>query len=453
MRIDTGCMERFGVFLLVLGWSWFAVQAVGQDKETLGTKVMGNGDVISLTWDAKHPWDAEMMGRGANLMAEYMTANRGAVSERLKSGKTLGPGSRLIQFTLPDHLTNEPKGAVCLYFLLGNQHVLPIRKVSAQARDTSRFRYMPWEDSAQSTTVFVRHKESVDWLRNAVQHSQTQLSEKQRSMAAQGWTNPGACEQASVSSFGMSAVPADVLPVAQHEAAARRVCSSRVTWNQRKVDRSFAEASTEEEKQNALRLASAFVQEPEIIGVYLVQLEKAAGGRDSNLLLRRRQFNEFSADYKRWSGSAMDYKNPVFGQFDDEFQVQSLVRMSSLRVLAKLLKMPKDKDPDYADIAGFVGGSLEAYSRCVTDGQSQLRTKLNTWNELQTKAPELEARARVQMVQACRKGFDDLDVMKADVKKFQIQLEEEERVRPPDTTSTTVLARPVVLNTAACSVQ
>ena len=52
---------------------------VAQNRETLETDVSVNGNEVTLKWSKKHPWDAELIARGASLYAEYRTARSAGV--------------------------------------------------------------------------------------------------------------------------------------------------------------------------------------------------------------------------------------------------------------------------------------------------------------------------------------------------------------------------------------
>jgi hypothetical protein len=71
---------------------------------------------------------------------------------------------------------------------------------------------------------------------------------------------------------------------------------------------------------------------------------------------------------------------------------------------------------------GYVGGALEAYSRCVVDDQKELRTKYDAWQQLQKDAPGLAEQAHNELVASCRRQFTALDQLRADKVSLEAQL-------------------------------
>ena len=113
-----------------------------QSRETLETAVSVAGSEVTVKWSKKHPWDAELIARGISLFAEYRTARgsgleclqpRAGTTARVPGGAAasgcfagnpvLRGEDRTIRFQLPEVLTAEPVGQVCLQFRLADQRL------------------------------------------------------------------------------------------------------------------------------------------------------------------------------------------------------------------------------------------------------------------------------------------------------------------------------------------
>ena len=105
--------------------------------------------------------------------------------------------------------------------------------------------------------------------------------------------------------------------------------------------------------------------------------------------------------------------------------------------------------PNATDVRGFIGGSLEAYDRCVADGKSQLAVNYQTSLELQKTAASLRQRVRAETVQECRAGLTKLDALQAELARYQQELADSERAAAP-AVSAALPTRTVDLNDSAC---
>ena len=404
----------FPLLLCVALWAGF-------NKKTLGTKVTANGDVIVLDWDKEHPWDAQFTS-GVTLFAEYLTSARGLVAERLSNARPIAPGQRSIHFRLPGTLTNAPVGPVCLYFKVG-QRILPVRAANAQGDETARFRNQQWEASAVSQVSRVEHERKLEQLRKSLAAAENTLRASEDQLSKKGWQSRQACDAIPAPSFAESQKPADVFPVTEHEQLSRRICVSRVVWGQVYVKGRI-------KPEYRLSVDTGFVQPPAILESFL-RFATEGTPVNENTQIRNRQLAEFWADWRKWSDSAPGYKNPAFGQYDDHLDLQDL-STATVNGLFRLnndfqLELATDRKTDPALLMGFVGASLEAYSRCVVDGQHQLAAKLLAWSEMQERAPQLAARAREELAGSCRKQFDDIARFTAAKASLETELADEEK--------------------------
>ena len=88
--MPTSC----GLFACAILIGTVAIGASGawaQDKNSLDTKVVAEGGTITLSWDKKHPWDADMLARGVSLLAEYKTRSNGGSGGAAPESNANGP--------------------------------------------------------------------------------------------------------------------------------------------------------------------------------------------------------------------------------------------------------------------------------------------------------------------------------------------------------------------------
>ncbi len=88
-------------------------------------------------------------------------------------------------------------------------------------------------------------------------------------------------------------------------------------------------------------------------------------------------------------------------------------------------------------ILGYVGGALEAYSRCVVDDQKELKTKYDAWQQLQHNAPALAEQAHTELVASCQRQFSTLDKLRNDKISLETQLRQASAVLRTAPTSPT----------------
>jgi hypothetical protein len=395
------------------------------DRQTMFTTVEGDGSTIRLQWDKKHPWDAELSSRGATLIAEYANHDGRIVGERLTSARETSTGSHAMEFRLPAGLTQSPEGPVCLYFAVG-AHILPLRQPGPSVPETARFRDAAWESSAAASTEAAGRQRRLAELQSAAATAANAVQTAEENLAARQWSSRAACDSLRAPSFTLPQKPPDVLPADEHEQASRRTCTRRVrSWQE--------ELAGAIQKIGVTRLnpryCVQFAGDPQTLAE-LMQYVRAKSGADTGVLAQReRQLAQMEADWDRWASSSDTYV-PPFGEKDDHLSLQDIDQEAGVRILKAgsdgRLHLAVGANPDTRLVSGYVGASLEAYSRCVVDGQKELAAKLAAWEEMQARAPALASAAQTQLTNSCRKSFDDLDTLRSNQVAITAKLTAEE---------------------------
>jgi hypothetical protein len=379
--------------------------------------------VITLVWDKKHPWDADLMAHGVTLVAEFKTQSYGLASQKLQSAAAAGQ-NRTLSFHLPAVLSAAPEGPVCLYFQTANQKILPIRKAGGSGGDASRFRYTAWE-----TITVPRSRQRADAAKvNALKHEigakQAQLDKQEKDIAESKLTTVQACQNIPAPSFAAKDRPISVVDPSAQESVARRVCVSRVVWEHTWLLTHLANVPSEKRPAFYEALTPSYVLEP-AVAAFLMRLPSDRGA-SSEIAQRQRQLVEYKRDWDQWAKSAPDYQPPLGGKTEMDFlEVQSTAAEVGKRLLPQIeeaeLHTPHHAGASAQDIAGFVGASLEAYSRCVVDGKTELKTRYEAWVEGQQRAPELALRAQKQLIGECNARLATRDKTKLELDALQHQ--------------------------------
>lgn len=446
---------RLWVPLLLLSTMGF-----GQDKSmrnTVGTRLTATSEKIVLDWDPKHPWSADI-ARGANLMAEYDTRSQGIVLQSLAQGKAPGGSATSMQFVLPETLTASPVGPVCLFVRLSNNKVLPVRKADQGHSDTSRFRDLSWEVVAASHTGLAEHKRFLSELQAAADNADRLLELKRKSLDKIGWSQGGGCKNIVAPSFASETKPDDVLPLEQQPSAARRACITRVLGAQLEMQKRIQRADDDHKADIFLTDMTTAVMPPDLSNYLLDVLTRSK----LDLSTRRLQLAEFQKDWDTYSKNPEDREHPILGNVRDEISLQAITSAIGRDKemipiwLAFLTHKPASSLTEKIDpekIAGFAGGELEAYSRCVVDSQKQLRSKLDQWEINLADAPRLKEMARQELIASCEKESASLARLVAAQTAAHDRLSQAQQTQPSNATETTLQASGKNLNAFACSVQ
>jgi hypothetical protein len=433
----------------------------GQDKsmrDTLGTRLTATSETIVLDWDPKHPWSADI-ARGANLMAEYDTKTQGVVLQSLAQGKATGGSVTSMRFVLPEALTVSPVGPVCLFVRLSNSKVLPVRKPDQSHSDTSRFRDQSWEVAATSHTGLAEQKRFLSELQAASDNADRQLELKRQSLGKIGWSEGGGCKSIVAPSFASATKPDDVLPLERQPAAARRACVTRALGAQLDMQRAMQRADSDDHKVDILLRYMTMAVMPPDLSDYLLSVLSSSKLDLSN---RRRQLVEFQRDWDTYSKNPEDRGHPILGDVRDDISLQAITSeigqdKEMIPVwIAFLTHKPASSligkiNPE--KVAGFAGGELEAYSRCVVDSQKQLRSKLDQWEINLADAPRLNEMARQELIASCEKDSASLPTLVAAQNAAHDRLSKAQQTQPSRATGTTLSASGKTLNAFACSVQ
>jgi hypothetical protein len=395
-----------------------AALASAQSRDTLETLVSVAGDEVTFKWSKKHPWDAALVAQGVSLYAEYRTARgpgleclqtRGAAAGARVPGAGAGGNcfagnpvlrseDRTIRFQLPEALTAEPLGPVCLQLRLPDQRLLPIRRANKLGEDTARFQVEEWSRNATGRARLATLESRRTALRNAIATQSAEITEQAQANQAKGWTSGDAC---AALTGGTVEIEASGRPIAQpqeQDAIARQVCVLR-------LDRDGKEG---------LSIASPPRYLPDIAGRVDDQM------RDRWLAIRGPQYTQYLDDWERYGPTAEVYQRthriPHFGMYDDRLAIQSLAARAFQRVL---VATREKREADPADVLGVIGATIEAYDRCVRDGKRQLDLNYREAAALESTVKTLPERLRQQAVQACQGGIDRLAGMRSRLTAFE----------------------------------
>lgn len=417
------------------------VAAIGdvaaQNRETLETKVTITDTEITFKWSNKHPWDAALIANGASLFAEYRTANgggvecmqpggggasapapvpagRGRVPAAVPPFARTGAGGcyagnavfrkddRVIQFKLPDRLTAEPIGPVCLQLRLPDQRLLPIRQASRTGGDTVRFQVDEWSAFVAAGARQARIEARRAELTTAMLTQTQEIGEQDTSNRQKGWTSLAAC---ATQQGGTVEIAGSGRPVAApnlQDATARQVCTLRVA--------------------NAADRNDGVVRPPGEIVTVLNAVDPESQKRW--LRVRGQQLQQFVEDWKTFSPRIDAYRAanrslPHFGTYGNLIAIQSLAEEAQARILQAVRAK---QAISLTDFFGYAGASVEAYNRCVTDGKEQLALNYTQSQQLAATVESLPERLRQQAVQTCQAGVNRLASMQTRLQGFQQEL-------------------------------
>lgn len=419
---------------------------MAQGRETLETKVTVRDGRVHLEWSAKHPWDATLLSSAPVLLAEYRTASGtvaldclGSATSRysgrgcagLAGTRDRGPQERALTYTLPTGLSSAPRGAACLLFVMPDQRPLPLRRVDRERTETARFRYPEWEAAARLGVEREELATRVRELRAAVEARRMEIATAEQRNAERGWSSANACEAIPVPNLEAEGSSRPIAELREHAIVARQVCVMRVRNAEEQLARQPLVA----------KLSAGAVLPPSIIDSVLALLRRPKPAGPALSPDRQQQLNVFRRDYAQLAPNVAQYRTdvrqagysePHFGTFDDFLSLQVYGRDAG-RLVARAVTAGEEPRSDL--LLGWVGGNLEAYSRCVDDGQAQLATATTAATELAARRPALEKSAREVLVKSCRDGVNRIDALRAQLGPLDRQLADAEqalaRQRPP----------------------
>jgi hypothetical protein len=427
-----------------------AAAVAAQNRETLETDVSVKGTEIVFKWSKKHPWDAELVARGASLFAEYRTTrgvgleclqqpgNSGAVvpgrrgvavSNCFTGNSVLRGDDRTIRFQLPETLTAEPTGPVCLMLRLPDQRILPIRRANKVGADTARFEIEEWTGNVTARLRRVNLENRRTELRSAVTTQATEIAEQEQSNRSKGWESAEACSRQSGGTVEIAKSGRPVAPPSRQDEIARQVCTMRA--------------------ENGRQYVGA-VKPPPAVPNYLELVNPEL--RDNWMKLRGQQLSTWLDDWTRFGNRIATYKTenkglPHFGSYDDAIPIQSLAGQSLRRLRAAL---DAKSAVDSRDVLGYLGATVEAYDRCVRDGKRQLELNYKEAAALQTAVEALPDRLQQQASQACLGGISRLGSMRTRLTGFEQDLASvDKELAQLSATATSIKSRD--LNAVSCS--
>jgi hypothetical protein len=434
--------------LVLIGLLFQGLSARGdaQSRETLETKVTGSGGLVFLKWGKKHPWAAELQARGASLMIEYATERGKAgidclvmTAQAADPRQPRGSGGcgvtgikdpdddRTLRFRLPSRLTSPPKGNVCLYFQLPDRRVLPIRKADQQGRETARFQYPPWSDPLSRQAEVASAERRVIALREAVVLKRIEIERQQAINDRNQWKG-GQCEGIPAPQLSQQgeALVRPLAPPADRDAFARQVCVMRLVNADEWIARVVAQPTFKGHKQ----LASFLSGRAHGIGTIelalgLLSKETAA---DPGVQERRAESEAFRRDWAAYAPNIRayvqgvkkaSYSFPHFGDFEDVLALQTMTRSIGKSIYDAA---PAGSKLETRDVLGYIGGTLDTYALCVSDGKAQMETAYDAYQQLKSRTPQLQEAARQQLVRACAAGVGKLQQLEAELAALQQEL-------------------------------
>lgn len=409
--------------------------AVGaQSRETLETKVSVRNDRVMLEWSSKHPWDQMLQSNAPYLLAEYRTASgqlaldclapsqaaasagRGCMG--LQGVREDAAGTRRVTYQLPSSLGAVPRGNACLLFRTAQMRLLPLRRVDREGTETARFRFPEWEASARGEIERKSLQRRVAEARDAIEAKRREIAAAESNSAGRGGGSRQACEAIPAPELDDAAPERPTAAADEYDIVARQVCVMRV--------RNIADRFGNRALADRVRIGA--VHPPSILDSVIARLPQRRGAppllsdeRREQLAIFRRDYAQlapFAARYRRDVEGA-GYSLPHFGAFDDYLALQTYGREAGSYVGDSIATGA----PPQLDFAlGWVGGNLEAYSRCVVEGATQLATAATTAAELAQRRPALREAARQALVKSCTDGFARLETLRAQLAPLEREL-------------------------------
>lgn len=403
----------FAAAVAVLALAGCAASSLG-DK--LGTDVVGEGSSVTLSWDARHAWHAQLAGRGAQLVAEYAVEERGLVREVLASARPVQ--ERSLMFPLPQALKNVPKGEVCLYVQVqANNALLPVR-MARGGQDTARFRYTAWEAQVAAQSQLKYLTLDAETVEKQWKDTRELRDKRAASLAQRGIGSVQACDAIGTQRGATERPPISVVPASQHDSVARQVCVGRIDTSRRLFLGRLAGEKIENRGAVVKKFSVLAMAAPQAADMLLKIQPGADGIATASLLDRQRQARVLADDWRRYSPTVGKDFWPPFGKADDYLEAIGEAKGANEYLLRQLYGEahglpPVSTAPSPRDLFGALGALMDAYSGCVDDGKRQLKTIADNWAALQAASPERERRVREYQVAECRREHRQLDALAA----------------------------------------
>jgi hypothetical protein len=382
--------------------------------DSLGTRVVGSGTTVVLSWEAEHPLSRQLASdRRIRLRADYAVDGK-PVSEEIAAAS--GEADRRATLTLPTSLKGIPDGEVCLYFQpSAGVRSLPIRAASASPGDTAGFRYPSWEAWVRDNTRRQRAQRELSVLERQHQEAREQAENARRTLGNKGLEKPADClTRAGVPPLER---PFDVVAAERHDAVARKVCVGRA----RRIE--------------------------EALGKDVVALVTRHTAGAYPPALRASQAREFTRDWKEWLPVvlARGYR-PELGVGDD-----------GLGIVPTLIPLFRTWGRGEAlsdtQMTALAVGVLDAYHGCVEDGRKQLATKLEAWERTLRDKPQRDRLYREYLVQQCQREWATYEGLRRHASEIQEQCDRHRAAiaQLGSTPNAAVADRPQTLNFQPCA--
>lgn len=458
-----------------------AAVAFAQNRDTLETKLTAKGTQVVLEWSKKHPWDANLLARGASLVVSYRVAEGGPVKEdcllgapqyptpstrRGVRGMTGAPcqgipgavsgkkEDRELRFTLPAQLTDAPAGPVCLYIRTGEGRPLPLRKVESGV-DTARFRVEGWERGVAAQARRAELTAEIARLEKESEITAGNIRKLEAANAEKGWRDDAACQALRTPKLAMESSGRPVAPPEQHASFARQVCILRASNAELMVRAIVAKGlaegklkGSEESERFLVSLQFGSVVGPQVLHALLGLIGEADR---APFTARMGQLKEFTRDWEQFAPLVDAYKKrypvPHFGRPGEMLSLQDEAEKAG----AHLAKSIAGGGIDAVASRGFAGAMLEAYTRCVQDGQNQLATTYRSAVELEQRTPALQAQVERELQRTCKMGLAAEESERRKLAAFTQSLNEARaRLGELAATAENIATGERLLNTVSC---
>jgi hypothetical protein len=291
---------------------------------------------------------------------------------------------------------------------MGDQRLLPLRRLDRDRTETARFRYPEWEAIASGDGDSKVAARRVEEARRALKAKQEELAALEQEQLRRGGASRASCEAIPAPSLEEESSGRPIAEAAEIDVVARQVCVMRVLNAGQNVARQTL----------ADHLVSNKVLPPSVLDTVLALLPRGSGGasplapdRQAELAIFKRDYARLAPNVARYRGDVLQagYTEPHFGTFVDSLRLQSISRAGGNTILSEL----RQRKPVTAEfVLGWVGTHLEAYTRCVDDGRAQVTTTRTTtlgWSSVVQSC----AKRRGSPREVCQAGTERLEAVGA----------------------------------------
>lgn len=361
--------------------------------DNAGVSVEGQGSRLTLAWESRHPWAAQLRQQAAryHIYAQYRHDSR-PVEQDLGVARLDRDGAAML-FVLPDALKAPPESAICLFVSPGRQYAsLPVRLTRQTAADTATFRYPAWEVSVTARTRQLFTQREVAMHAQQVSELEQQLQAMQMSLSTIGANAPQDCERLQANGRSDTGdQPADVIAPDRQAEKAQQICVRRA----RNVRVNY--------KIDLTQLTKSLLA------------DKSLSEQD-----RRRAIGMlFLQHWHRWfDQTGIDYV-PEIGS-SSELLPMSKTTVQALRTMVD----QADKDSTRREMAArsAATGMLDGYAGCLEDVGKQLVVKHEAWRIARVNQPERDRLYTERKRAECVARFQEVAQARNDLEEARRRL-------------------------------